>query len=59
MPYTTSTLYQTDDRIILDIRALSISLWKKPSMWSLSWDGWLWFCIGPVEVMLHKPLKRR
>jgi len=54
MPYTTSTIYQTPDRIIIDIRALSISLWKKPRLWTYRWYRWLWFCFGPVEVMLHR-----
>jgi len=54
MGYTTSTIYQTDNRIILDIRALSISIWKKMTMWSWHWRGWLWFCAGPFEIMLHR-----
>jgi len=53
MGYTTSTIYQTDDRIIIDIRSLSISIWKKPSMWSWHWYGRFWLCAGPVEIMLH------
>jgi len=56
MSYTTSTCYQTADRIILDIRALSISLWTKPRLWSWFWRGWLWFCAGPLEVMWHRRL---
>lgn len=55
MGYTTSTVYQTADRIIIDIRSLSISIWKRPRLWSWSWRRWLWFCAGPLEVMLHKP----
>lgn len=54
MGYTTSTCYRTADRIILDIRALSISLWTKPRLWSWFWRGWLWFCAGPIEVMWHR-----
>lgn len=54
MPYRTSTIYQTPDRIIIDIRALSISIWKKPRLWRWAWRGWLWLEAGPVEVMLHR-----
>lgn len=54
MPYKTSTIYQTPDRIIIDIRALSISLWKKPRLWRWAWHGWLWFEAGAIEVMLHR-----
>lgn len=54
MGYTTSTLYQTDDRIILDVRSLSVSIWKKPRLWSWRWYGWLWLRAGPIEVMWHR-----
>lgn len=51
MPYTTSTIYQTPDRAIIDIRALSISIWKKPKLWRYRWHGWLLFEAGPLEIM--------
>lgn len=54
MGYTTSAIYQTHDRIIIDVRALSISIWKRIRFWRLRWHGWLWFEFGPVEVMLHR-----
>lgn len=40
------------DRIVIDIPALSISIWKKPCFWAFRWHRWLWFCVGPVEVLL-------
>ena len=42
------------DRIIIDIRALSISLWKKTRLWRWAWHGWRGSRRG-VEVMLHRP----
>lgn len=54
MPYTTSNWDNLEDRIEIDIRALSISIWKKPRLWTYRWHRWLWFCFGPVEVMLHR-----
>lgn len=50
MSYTTSTLYQTDDRIILDVRRLSISIWKKPRLWLWRRNGLSWFRAGPIDV---------
>jgi len=58
MGYTTSTAYQTADRMIVDVRALSFSIWKRRSMWRWRWYGWLWVCLGPFEIMLH-PLRRK
>lgn len=55
MGYTTSMIYQTHDRIIIDIRSLSIFIWKKRRFWSWKWSGWLSFCAGPIEVYWHTP----
>ena len=57
MGYTTSTIYQTDDRIILDIRRLSIFFWKKSRFWRMGryeMYGCLRILIGPIEIVLHE-----
>lgn len=54
MGYTTTIIYQTDDRYILDVRQWSFSFWKKIKFW-------VWidvykknhFQIGPLEVFRH------
>jgi hypothetical protein len=53
MGYQTSKAYQTTDRFIIDIRSLSISIWKKPGLWVWHRFSWRWICAGPVEIMLR------
>lgn len=52
MGYTTSDVYQTHDRIIIDIRRWTFSIWKRPKFWRF--DLRLrWACnlqAGPLEI---------
>ena len=59
MPYTTTDFHSNKDRWILDIRFISISVWKKRRFWTTF--NWYYdrkrdirdIGIGPVEIILH------
>jgi hypothetical protein len=53
MSYTTNKIYKTHDRIIIDIRSWSFSLWTKPRLWSFAWHRRGWLCLGPLEIFHH------
>lgn len=59
MRYTTIQFFNQSSRLIFDIYAVTISVWKKLKFWDFYWRDITWFQFGPFEFMYHAKIHVR